>query len=138
MKIKTCDLIGPALDWAVSTCEGYTNLRRNVHRFDNGWIMDPPRIEFGPVLLADNAFSSDWALGGPIIERKGISCFRHHMTAAPWVWCAHQVIPRPNMEGGFSMTAIAIEGPTPLISAMRCHVASELGDEVDIPEELIK
>lgn len=29
------------------------------------------------------------------------------------------------------------EGPTPLIAAMRCYVASKLGDEVDIPEELI-
>ena len=28
------------------------------------------------------------------------------------------------------------EGPTPLIAAMRCFVASRLGDEVDVPEEL--
>ena len=28
------------------------------------------------------------------------------------------------------------EGPTPLIAAMRCYVASKLGDEVDVPEEL--
>lgn len=27
-------------------------------------------------------------------------------------------------------------GPTPLIAAMRCYVASKLGDEVEIPEEL--
>ena len=26
--------------------------------------------------------------------------------------------------------------PTPLIAAMRCYVASKLGDEVDVPEEL--
>ena len=29
-------------------------------------------------------------------------------------------------------------GPTPLIAAMRCFVASKLGDEVDVPDELIK
>lgn len=29
-------------------------------------------------------------------------------------------------------------GPTPLIAAMRCFVASKLGDEVEIPEELVK
>jgi hypothetical protein len=29
------------------------------------------------------------------------------------------------------------QGPTPLIAAMRCYVASKLGDEVEIPEELI-
>lgn len=28
------------------------------------------------------------------------------------------------------------KGPTPLIAAMRCYVASRLGDEVEIPEEL--
>lgn len=28
-------------------------------------------------------------------------------------------------------------GPTPLIAAMRCYVASKLGDEVEIPEELL-
>jgi len=28
------------------------------------------------------------------------------------------------------------DGPTPLIAAMRCYVASKLGEEVDVPEEL--
>jgi hypothetical protein len=27
-------------------------------------------------------------------------------------------------------------GPTPLIAAMRCYVASKLGDEVEVPKEL--
>lgn len=27
-------------------------------------------------------------------------------------------------------------GPTPLIAAMRCYVASKLGDEVDVPDEM--
>jgi hypothetical protein len=30
------------------------------------------------------------------------------------------------------------DGTTPLIAAMRCYVASKLGDEVEIPVELIK
>jgi len=29
-------------------------------------------------------------------------------------------------------------GPTPLIAAMRCYVASRLGDTVEIPEEIAK
>ena len=28
------------------------------------------------------------------------------------------------------------KGPTPLVAAMRCYVASRLGDEVEISEEL--
>jgi hypothetical protein len=27
-------------------------------------------------------------------------------------------------------------GPTPLVAAMRCYVASKLGDEVEVPDEL--
>jgi hypothetical protein len=34
------------------------------------------------------------------------------------------------------MGNVTMLGPTPLIAAMRCYVASKLGDEVDIPEEL--
>jgi hypothetical protein len=39
----------------------------------------------------------------------------------------------------FDMGGVSIAheyGPTPLIAAMRCYVASRLGDEVDVPEEL--
>ena len=28
-------------------------------------------------------------------------------------------------------------GPTMLIAAMRCYVASKLGEEIDVPEELL-
>ena len=28
-------------------------------------------------------------------------------------------------------------GPTPLIAAMRCYVASVLGDEVEVPDETL-
>jgi hypothetical protein len=28
------------------------------------------------------------------------------------------------------------DGPTQLVSAMRCYVGSKLGNEVDVPEEL--
>jgi hypothetical protein len=29
-------------------------------------------------------------------------------------------------------------GPTPLVAAMRCYVASKLGDTVEIPDDLVK
>jgi hypothetical protein len=29
-----------------------------------------------------------------------------------------------------------VVGPTPLIAAMRCYVASKMGDEIELPEEL--
>ena len=60
------------------------------------------------------------AEGGPIIERERIDVLYEHDLR----WIA---VPQKGIES---------YGPTPLIAAMRCYVASVLGDTVDIPEEL--
>ena len=137
MKVKTADLTGLALDWAVAKCEGYTDLRKNCHTFSDELVMTPPRAEYGAVALADLAIS--WERCGPIIERKEINLFKHNKLneSQPDVWCAHKVVPRPNMEGSFNSCALALDGPTPLIAAMRCVVTVNLGDEVDVPDELV-
>jgi hypothetical protein len=63
-------------------------------------------------------FSTDLAQGGPIIEREYIQL------TIDLGWIATR------KEG----PAVSEEhGPTPLIAAMRCYVASVLGDEVKIP-----
>ena len=67
MKIKTSELTGAALDWAVAKCEGI-----DFTRLDNGgWTADC----FTP--------SEDWSQGGPIIEREGIATDFDGS-----VWCA--------------------------------------------------
>ena len=66
-------------------------------------------------------YSSDWACGGPILEREGISIYR--MTSD---WSA-----------AYNPSVATQDGPTPLIAAMRCYVASKLGDTVEVPEELV-
>lgn len=107
--MKTADLTGAALDWAVCVAE-------------YGYGAD----------YKTNRCSTNWAQGGPIIERKGITVGPYRTTEhttghfqAYIGWdCA-------NMEPLFQE-----DGPTPLIAAMRCYVASKLGDEVEIPEEL--
>ena len=65
-------------------------------------------------------YSSDWACGGPILEREGISIYR--MTSD---WSA-----------AYNPSVATQDGPTPLIAVMRCYVASKLGDAVEVPEEL--
>ena len=102
MKLKTSELTGVFLDWTVHValhgeCEGY------------------PEYEY----------STDWAQGGPIIEREGML-----IAPDPCGWEA-----RHPGDDGDSTEAV---GPTPLIAAMRCYVASKLGDEVDVPDELIE
>jgi hypothetical protein len=66
--------------------------------------------------------STNWALGGPIIEREKIAT-NYSMKRECW------------FAENFIETEIG-SGATPLIAAMRCYVASKLGDEVQIPEEL--
>lgn len=125
-KIETSELTGAALDWAVAKCE----------KLDPVW--DEVREDF--YLAADHMHnlthlreyrpSTDWAQGGPIIDREWIQL-------EPWPnesdenfrWKATQFDLPQELE---------VYGPTPLIAAMRCYVASKLGDTVDVPGELTK
>ena len=96
MKIKTSELQGAALDWSVALANGQEEF----------WTTDN--------------YSTNWALGGPIIEREefsGLKCYGKD-------------------EWECNNGDIFCDGPTPLIAAMRCYVASKLGDEVEVPEEL--
>ena len=113
--MKTAELTGPALDWAVEECE---------------FVGTPPIKEVSGVLYTVEGYywnpSTNWALGGPIIEREGINIGTIDALNGPY-WEAHMP---------YGMSDDFADGPTPLIAAMRCYVASKLGDEVDIPEEL--
>ena len=115
--MKTADLLGPALDWAVAQAEG------ELARHD----ADVPVFCFWQS-KGLNCYSTDWSQGGPIIERKRISVVDGLDNNIP-CWQADidpSLSTRPSLE----------LGPTPLVAAMRCYVASELGDEVQIPPEL--
>lgn len=114
--VKVSDLSGPALDWAVAKCEG-VSLSFTV--IECG--------EFGrdSVTRRKREYSSDWSLAGPIIEREKIDTvweFGHD------VWLATIYLTNEYVEQ---------YGLTPLVAAMRCYVASKLGDTVEIPEELV-
>jgi len=79
--------------------------------------------------------STDWEQGGPIIEREKID-ISYWTSGNAW----HGACPgrmRYDCEGEYIDGSDGhSDGPTPLIAAMRCFVASRLGDEVDVPEEL--
>ena len=106
--MKTSELTGAALDWAVAKCEGIY--------FEN----------FEEFEMYAGDYSTDWAQGGPIIEREGVSLIRQ--TPDRWV--------SEYSNGCDRFDHARSHGPTPLIAAMRCYVASELGDDIEIPEEL--
>ncbi len=107
--IRTSDLIGPALDWAVAKCEGVAV-----------WN------DYGKRLLTyeDRIWrpSTSWAQAGPIIKRE----MRDGTTFGAMYY-----------DIGAGQSGAGLHGPTPLIAAMRCFVASKLGDVVEIPNELL-
>lgn len=107
-KIKTSELIGTQLDWAVAKCEGLEVYNNGVVRYLDG-EHDP---DYNP--------STDWAYGGPIIERENII-----------VSGSNAYIYGPDDSCDYA------SGPTQLIATMRCYVVSKLGDEVEIPDGLM-
>jgi hypothetical protein len=104
MKLETTELQGAALDWAVAKCE----LGEAINEID-----DP------------HFYSTDWAQGGPIIERDIAKIER--FSDALWEATAYTK----------DAQDIVQSGPTLLIAAMRCYVASKMGDEVEVPNELV-
>lgn len=121
ISIKTSALIGPALDWAVVKCEG------------EDYIAESGVNGIGIEYEATN-YSANWAQGGPIIERESIDIFTEKKSY-PDSWLAS--VARYQNAKKLVGWRIHQYGPTPLIAAMRCYVASKLGDTVQIPKELI-
>jgi hypothetical protein len=113
MRIKTSELTGKLLDWAVLKCEV------SARGVNADYLM--PRVFENLHDQHDFNYSTKWAQGGPIIEREWISLWQ----VGRGYWKADQ--------GGLNSE----EGNTPLIAAMRCYVTGKLGEEIDVPEELI-
>ena len=130
--MKTTDLIGPTLDWAVAKALGYMPAKWEKRLWGRELVLAPEREFSNQLIKAPEGYtltrprfepSNDWAQGGPIIERAGIQL---HVNEDHMEWLAScWGYPRQQY------------GPTPLIAAMRCLVASRLGDEVDVPKELL-
>lgn len=115
MKIKTSELTGAALDWAVAKSEGYID-------DCNSWLHEATVQD-----VADGHYhpSADWAQGGPIIDRELIEISFSYLKE---MWVASGV--------GAEIGPVEARSKLALVAAMRCFVASKLGDEVEVPEEL--
>ena len=150
--MKTSELTGPALDWAVAKAEGMPerlvfgrgavsdagycverpNGTRRFYVLRSVWDKWFEKCETHPWGAGVSVYSpsTDWSQGGSIIEREGIAL---HGNPA---WCAQYSVAVRAHHGGYRGHFRHV-GPTPLVAAMRCFVASRLGDEVDIPEDLL-
>jgi hypothetical protein len=112
--MRTAELDRAALNWAVAKCEedilwlGNQPFFRDVNNSGE-------RVPFVP--------STNWSQGGPIIEREKIRL--NYGVGEEGFYCE-----------AYITAGTCQHGPTPLTAAMRCYVASKLGDKVDVPEEL--
>lgn len=143
MKYKTSEASGPVLNWMVATALGRDpkyNLAGFGTVFRGWWLTKGGEYERMP------SYSTDWALGGPIIEREKISViFYDKEWRATNGTCvteeAYSFLPREAFPPKWDRQLVLGWGdetaPTLLVAAMRCYVASKLGDEVEVPDGLI-
>jgi len=110
--MKTSELTGAALDWAVAKCGFVQGTARSL------------------ITSEVKPYSTDWAEADPIIKREGIEFWTYSADVHEHGnFTAIKTAKHPSSTQHYS-------GSTPLIAAMRCFVASKLGDEVEIPKEL--
>jgi hypothetical protein len=157
MKIKTHELLGAALDWAVCAALEKQFPGDSVVKICRVEATTPAWIErenfFGSYIRFSP--STDREQGGIIIDREGISVIRCdddwgvdaqgfcNNVRIP-VWCAttgqHDWDVTTEHQQHEPMYQIYVSevvyGPTFLIAAMRAYVASKLGAEIEIPAEL--
>ena len=122
MAVKTSELTGAALDWAVGNCAGVL--------FNLNLATKPPVMHLRHQKTSHGSRwipTQKWSQGGVIIERECISiqhCWNED-EESPAVW-----------QASIDDTLVEEQGETPLIAAMRCYVACRLGNEIEIPKEL--
>lgn len=104
--MKPSELTGDALDWAV----------------DKSLNLNTPYNSWGQTGFVPK-YSIDWALGGLIIERANICLWSE---GSDWEAKIQEASGKWLTEWSES----------PLIAAMRCYVASKLGDEINLPPSL--
>jgi hypothetical protein len=133
-KIKTSELEGNALNWAVAKAQGYrwgqyedkeesicVQLLTGAIKFIKGgtamdWISHGV---WSP--------STDWNQGGPILDKMIDDGF---------------TLVKADFGMGLKMIKVADDvvtvsyGETALLATMRCFVLSNLGQEIDVPSEL--
>ena len=116
-QIKVSEATEPVLGWLVAKAQGDAPVFRPHGNSKGATIyrslgLQHAGIDFRP--------STNWAQGGPIIERERIAI----QFGPLWVAIHHKHLGHPSY------------GPTPLIAAMRCYVTSKLGETAEVPEEL--
>lgn len=119
IEVKTAELSGPALDWAVGVAVKHESVELDVLVTDG----EP----LGVCITASHVMnrwqpSADWSQGGPLIDEYAVE----------FEWVTDATI------RAFSIIESGVGfGPGHLIAACRAICAAKLGDTVQIPAELL-
>lgn len=125
IEVKTAELSGPALDWAVAQCEGVETCWRygrelaRIHDFHGNRLIEEIRPIYSP--------STTWKQGGPLIEKYLVSFCVEHEDVILAVLCD---------DYGMYISGWR-QGENHLIAACRAIVAAKLGDTVRVPAALV-
>ncbi len=121
MKIKVSEATNIQLDWMVANAQ-----HLNIIQVKGGvtYTSSYPKIGGAPY-----SPTTDWAQGGPIIERESLSLTNR-------VYSDTGIVSTSNLWRAMTDHSTVEYGPTPLIAAMRCYVTSELGDTIEVPDGL--
>ena len=127
IEVKTADLTGEALGWAVGKAEGL-NLELVPPQYGNPWRVFA-RYQ-GQAIEHTKRYNpwEDWALGGELIEK-----YAAMVRGFPNQMYQTLAIARVRISGALAWRS----GKTPLIALCRAIVAAKLGDTVQAPKELM-
>lgn len=125
IEVKTADLVGEALGWAVGMAEGL-ELEMEPPHYGTAWrVFARHRYTVTEQAKRFNPWE-DWAVGGPLLQKHNVSL---HCPQKDWDYWAAWIT-----ENGKD---VAQGADLPLPAACRTIVAHKLGDIVRVPKELM-
>lgn len=120
MKVLVRDASDEVLDFMAAVCDGWRPVGPNCPYLATKFGHPTTR-------WCDLKYSSNWAIGGPVMDREGIGYFDARRTPG-YGYCQAAV------SGGM----FAQRGETPLQAGMRCFVMNTMGGEtMAVPDDVV-
>jgi hypothetical protein len=130
IEVKTADLIGPALDWAVAKAAGWVSARIVEIMTPSKTYYEihaPSGLELRP--------STDWCQCGPLVAKYQVALVPEAHDGREGTEMSERWYADVYYGGGQQYTTEHCD--TALIAACRAIVATEFGDAVQVPKELM-
>lgn len=130
VEVKTAELVGPALDWAMAQVEGERYIAKHITKTSLNLAGHVVAVGH----MANYRPSTDWSQGGPLVDKY-----------KPWV-SPPVNDPDPEQpygwgaeiydEAGFDVIGRSIGCPSAMVAICRAVVSAKLGGVVQVQVEL--